>query len=204
MRGSLLIGFFETLFLIGRKRKRIKALFSRQKIRKINLWKNGQLKPLLDFMLTGLPTPLASLTKKILLLTKVGFQSCSLSLFGRYCLVLTNQTPEHQSENPIKLCPRFMLSLSKMTPNAFSSHVTTANQKPILRLMTMEEFTSFRVVKQVVQSLIFHDPGLKSTKWIPRHVFKLKSRWPTYAWSLDLIGRERKGSVWWRSIWKLF
>ena len=88
----------------------------------------------------------------------------SLSLFGRYCLVLTNQTPEHQSENPIKLCPRFMLSLSKMTPNAFSSHVTTANQKPILRLMTMEEFTSFRVVKQVVQSLIFHDPGMKSTK----------------------------------------
>ena len=51
-----------------------------------------------------------------------------------------------------------------MTPNAFSSHVTTANQKPILRLMTMEEFTSFRVVKQVVQSLIFHDPGMKSTK----------------------------------------
>ena len=65
----------------------------------------------------------------------------------------------------------------------------------ILKSTTTKEFISFRVAKQVVPLPIFLDHGLKSTKWIPRHVFKLNSRWPTYAWSLDLIGGERKGSV---------
>ena len=83
-------------------------------------------------------------------------------LLSHWSILLTNQ--EHQSGNPKKLCLHFMLSPLRIIPNAFSSLVTTANQKPILRLTKMKEFTSFRAVKQVAQSLIFHDPGLKSTK----------------------------------------
>ena len=83
-------------------------------------------------------------------------------LLSQWSILLKNQ--EHRSENPKKPCLHFMLSLSRIIPNAFSSLVTTANQKPISRLTKMKEFTFSRAVKQAVQSLIFHDPGLKSTK----------------------------------------
>lgn len=103
------------------------------------------------------------LIRNILPPTKVGFQT-------RFLIGSSSRTKEKRSrcseyfKNPLKLCLRFTLSLHRMLPNVFSSHVTTVNQNRILKSMKAKEFISSQVAKQVVLSLIFREPGLKSTK----------------------------------------